>query len=98
MDLSKFEEVPKMSKRILEHYSNQYDEHNFSIRILLPRDIDSENRNLTSRKLGQQLQSELLFGIRKAKLRPNLKEFRYIHDETHFGWVLFDPSLSDVFE
>lgn len=98
INLSRFEDVSSVSKKILIHYSKCYEAHNFSIRILLPREKESENVNLNSRKLGHQIQSELLLGIRKAKLRPNLKEFRYIHDDGHFGWILFDPALSNFFE
>lgn len=98
ISLASFEDLPSVSEKILEHYSKCYSNHNFAIRVLLPREKDSENVNLHSKKLGHQLQSELLLGIRKAKQKPNLKEFRYVHDEKHFGWVLFDPSLSDLFE
>lgn len=98
ISLSKFEDLPTLSKKVIEHYSKCYENHNFAIRVLLPREKDSENVNLKSKKLGHQFQSDLLLGIRKAKLRPNLKEFRYIHDEEHFGWLLFDPSLSELFE
>jgi hypothetical protein len=98
ISLSTFNDIPSISKKIIEHYSKCYSKHNFAVRVLLPREKNSDNVNLKSKKLGHQLQSELLFGIRKAKQRPNLKEFRYIHDEEHFGWILFDPSLSDLLE
>lgn len=98
ISLSNFAEIPTVSRKIIEHYLNCYSNHNFAIRVLLPREKDSENVNLISKKLGHQLQSELVLGIRKAKQRSNLKEFRYIHDDEHFGWILFDPSLSDSFE
>jgi hypothetical protein len=96
--LANFKDLPSVSKKILEHYSKCYSNHNFVIRVLLPREKDSESVNINSKKLGHQLQSELLLGVRKAKQRPNLKEFRYVHDEEHFGWILFDPSLSELFE
>ena len=59
--------------------------------------LNLQKNNDISRKLGLQLQNELLSGIRSLKLRPNIKEYRYVHDDSHFGWLLLDPALTNRF-
>ena len=93
-----FDEIPSTSKKLLDHYKKCYLNHNFTFRILLPRVADSHEVNNNSRKMGLFLQNELLSGIRSSKLRANIKEFRYVHDADHYGWILFDPSFSHHFE
>ncbi|CAN5617072.1 hypothetical protein BH23THE1_BH23THE1_10210 [soil metagenome] len=97
-NLDSYENVPVVSKRLLNHYAKCYYAHSFSYRILLPRSIDSPKENDISRKLGLQLQNELLSGIRSLKLRPNIKDYRYVHDDSHFGWLLLDPALTNRFD
>ena len=98
VNLDSFEYITTISKRLLDHYARTYYAHTFSYRILLPRSIDSPKVNDTSRKLGLQLQNEMLSGIRSLKSRPNLKDYRYVHDDSHFGWLLLDPSLTNRFD
>jgi hypothetical protein len=43
------------------------------------------------------LQAELLLALKKNKLKVNLKEIRYIHDENHYGWLLFNPTVQERF-
>ncbi len=93
-----FEDVPEISRKILDHYVKCYSHHNFTYRILLPRAVDSHEVHNNSKKLGMFLQNEFLSGIRKAKLKANIKEFRYVHDNTYYGWILLDPSFSNHFE
>ena len=95
--LDGYEKISIMSKRMIKHYAQRYYTHNFSYRILLPRSIESPKENDISRKLGLQLQNELLSEIRSLKLKPNIKDYRYIHDNSHFGWLLLDPELTNRF-
>jgi hypothetical protein len=96
--VNSFEEIPKISKKLLDHYAKCYSNHNFTYRILLPRVADSQEVNNDSKKMGMYIQNELLSGIRSSKLKPNIKEFRYVHDNDSYGWILFDPSFSHHFE
>ena len=96
--VTNFEEMPKISKKLLDHYTKCYSNHNFTFRILLPRSVDSQEVNNNSKKMGMYLQNELLSGIRSSKLKANIKEFRYVHDADYYGWILFDPSFSHHFE
>jgi len=89
--------VSIVSKHILNHYAKCYFACNFSYRVLLPRSVESQKDNDISRKLGLQLQNELLSGIRALKLKPNIKDYRYVHDDSHFGWLLLDPGLTNRF-
>lgn len=98
VNVTSFEDIPKISKKILEHYTKCYSNHNFTYRILLPRMADSQEENKDSKKMGMILQNELLSGLRSSKLKANIKEFRYVHDSDHYGWILFDPSFSHHFE
>ncbi|HKO64985.1 MAG TPA: hypothetical protein VJU13_07265 [Candidatus Nitrosocosmicus sp.] len=98
VNLDSFEYIATISKRLLDHYTRTYYAKTFSYRILLPRSIDSPKVNDISRKLGLQLQNEMLSGIRSLKLRPNIKDYRYVHDDSHFGWLLLDPSLTNRFD
>jgi hypothetical protein len=91
-----FEEIPKLIDIMVKSYLKSYTDHNFSFRILLPRSKDSQIINNRTKKLGLQIQNEFLLGIRKFKLKPNLQELRYIHDEDHFGWLLVDPSIYET--
>jgi hypothetical protein len=37
-----------------------------------------------------------LLALRKKKLKPNIKEIRYVHDENHYGWLLTDSEILDT--
>lgn len=63
-----------------------------SVRILLPREDGSGSR---ARKWGASLRSGLILALKKRKIKPNLREVRYVHDDYHYGWILFEPSLLD---
>ncbi len=93
MEIFDFEGIPNLIDDMLEVYSKSYTDHNFSFRILLPRSKDSQNINNSTKKLGLQIQHDFLIGMRKCKLKPQVRELRYIHDENHFGWLLIDPSI-----
>ncbi len=91
-----FEGISKLVEIMVKVYSKSYADHNFSFRILLPRSKDSKTINNRTKKLGLQIQNDFLLGIRKIKLKPNIREIRYIHDEDHFGWLLIDPSIYET--
>ncbi len=91
-----FEGIPRLVEIMVKVYSKSHVDHNFSFRILLPRSKDSKTINNQTKKLGLQIQNDFLIGIRKLKLKPNIREFRYIHDENHFGWLLIDPSIYET--
>ncbi len=95
-EIINFKEIPKLVEMMVKAYSKSYSDHNFSFRILLPRSKDSQTINNQSKKLGLQIQNEFLLGIRKLKLKPNIRELRYIHDKDHFGWLLVDPSIYET--
>jgi hypothetical protein len=59
----------------------------FSYRILLPR-LNNNNNNKLAKKIGLTLQLEFTSQLRKRKLKIKMKEIRYIHDTTHFGWII----------
>ena len=93
VEILDFEVIPDLFDDMLEVYSKSYSYHNFSFRILLPRSKDSQNINNLTKKLGLQIQHDFLIGMRKHKLKPRVRELRYIHDENHFGWLLIDPLI-----
>ncbi len=93
VELLDFEGIPDLIGDMLEVYSKSYADHNFSFRILLPRSKDSQDINNLTKKMGLQIQHDFLLGLRKHKLKPRVRELRYIHDENHFGWLLIDPSI-----
>jgi hypothetical protein len=95
VEIIDFECIPSLIDNMVEVYLKSYQEHNFSFRILLPRSVDSQKINNLTKKLGYQIQHDFLLGIRKSKLKPKIREFRYIHDENHFGWLLIDASIYD---
>jgi hypothetical protein len=91
-----FEGIPILVENMVKVYSKSYSDHSFSFRILLPRSKDSQTVNNNSKKLGFQIQNDFLIGIKKLKLKPHIREFRYIHDDDHFGWLLIDPSVYET--
>jgi hypothetical protein len=62
------------------------------VRILLPR---GNGNGYSARKLGVSLRSNLILALRKKRIRPILREVRYVHDEYYYGWILIEPSLLD---
>ena len=92
-NISDFEEISRLVDILIKEYSKSYKDHNFSFRILLPRSKDSKTVNNQSKKLGLHIQNTFLHEIKKLKLKPNIRELKYVHDENHFGWLLLDPSI-----
>jgi hypothetical protein len=63
-----------------------------SVRILLPREAGSGSH---AQKWGLSLRSGLILALKRKKIRPSLREVRYVHDDSHYGWILIDPRLFD---
>jgi hypothetical protein len=80
---------------MVQAYSNLNEQGNFSYRLLLPR--GEELLTAKAKKIGVALQAEFLLALKKNKLKVNLKEIRYIHDENHYGWLLFNPTVQERF-
>ena len=93
VEILDFEGIPDLIDDMLGVYSKSYADHDFSFRILLPRSKDSQDINNLTKKLGLQIQHDFLIGMRKYRLKPQVRELKYIHDENHFGWLLIDPSI-----
>jgi hypothetical protein len=74
--------------KIVEAYVLFGQDGNFSYRILLPK---GEKLTSKAKKLGLRIQAEFLLALKKKKLKPNVREIRYIHDKDHYGWVLANP-------
>ena len=92
-NITDFEGTSRLVDILVKEYSKSYKDHNFSFRILLPRSKDSKTINNQSKRLGLHIQNTFLQEIKKLKLKPNIRELKYVHDENHFGWLLLDPSI-----
>lgn len=84
--------------RMVELYmlDTQNGKDNFSCRILLPRsngDGREESIRKEAKKIGLKLQIEFVLALKQKKLKPNIREVRYVHDSTHYGWILASPQL-----
>ena len=86
------EDIDSVVRQLADFIERCSSKEDLSIRILLPREDGSGQR---VRKWGASLRSGLILALKRKKIRPNLREVRYIHDEHHFGWVLIEPSLLD---
>lgn len=91
-----FEEIPRLVELMIKEYSRTYKDHSFSFRIILPRSKTSKNVNNHTKKLCIQIQNSFLAELRRLKLKPDIRDLRYIHDDAHFGWLLIDPYLYNV--
>ena len=79
--------------RMAEAYTHLGQYGNFSYRLLLPK---GEKLTAKAKKLGLTIQAELLLTLKKKKLKPNVREIRYIHDKDHYGWLLANPEIFDT--
>ncbi len=86
-------DIHKVVEQIVDAYIELSPNKKFSFRILLPRRVDSSNSH--AKKLGLAIQGEVLLTMKKHKLKPSIKEIRYLHDEEHYGWLLMDPDLME---
>lgn len=81
--------------RVVEAYERFNHEGKFSYRILLPR---GEKLTGKAKKLGHTFQGEFVLGLRKRNLVPVIRELKYVHDDSHYGWLLASPQVFDRFE
>jgi hypothetical protein len=93
IEITDLSDIPKAVVNMVKAYAYLNEQGEFSYRLLLPRG----EKSLTSKakKIGLVLQAELLLGLKNNKLKVNLKEIRYIHDENHYGWLLFNPTIQE---
>ncbi|MGN6559294.1 MAG: hypothetical protein ACTHJ7_07010 [Candidatus Nitrosocosmicus sp.] len=95
-DILDFEQVPRLVEVMAGEYLRSHKSHSFSFRILLPRSKTSKAVNNQTKKLCLQIQSGFLTELKKLKLKPDIRELRYIHDDEHFGWLLIDPHIYET--
>jgi hypothetical protein len=93
LEVKDFKEIPSLIKRIMDLYARSMRDNSFSVRILLPRSKENQKLNNLSKRIGLQIQSTLFLEFKKQKIKVDLREFRYIHDDCHFGWLLIDPEI-----
>lgn len=92
-DLKEIAEIRLAADRMADAYEKSAEE--FSFRILLPRSEKSTSRAM---KLGMTMQGEFVLTLRKRNIVPMVKELRYVHDESHYGWILASSKMFDRFE
>lgn len=93
IDLRDASDIRSAVDRMVEAYVSSQDR--FSYRILLPRDQKSTAK---AKRMGLALQGELVLGLRKRNVVPLMREVRYLHDESHYGWLLASPPVFERFE
>src|SRR5438093_6930333 len=84
IDIREGLDIRQAVDRMVEAYIAQESQGKFSYRILLPRDQKS---TIKAKRMGLAFQGELVLGLRKRNILPRIREVRYIHDESHFGWL-----------
>ena len=71
--------------RMADDYARTHESGEFAYRILLPR---GERLTSKAKRLGLAFQGEFVLALRKRHLVPRIREVRYVHDESHYGWIL----------
>jgi hypothetical protein len=95
IDIREALDIRQAADKMVEAYIAQESQGKFSYRILLPRDQKS---TIKAKRMGLAFQGELVLGLRKHNILPRIREVRYIHDESHYGWLLANPEMYDRFE
>lgn len=95
IELRESSDIRRAVDRMVETYVAKESQGKFSYRILLPRDQKSTAK---AKKIGLAFQGEFVFGLRKRKAVPKVREVRYLHDESHYGWLLATPEVYERFE
>ena len=93
IDLREMSDIRHAIDRMVDDYISSQDR--FSYRVLLPRDPKSTAK---ARRMGLAFQGEFVLGLRKRNAVPMVREVRYVHDESHYGWVLASPKVYEKFE
>jgi hypothetical protein len=94
IDIRDASDIRQTVDRMVEAYTHD-SQGTFSYRILLPRDQKSTAK---AKRLGLAFQGEFVLGLRKRNVVPKVREVRYVHDESHYGWLLADPDVYERFE
>lgn len=95
IDIREASDIRHAVDRLVESYITQVPEGKFSYRILLPRDPKSTAK---AKRIGLAFQGEFVLGLRKRNIVPRVREVRYVHDESHYGWLLANPEVYERFE
>ncbi len=93
IDITDLSDIPRAVVNMVQAYAYLNEQGKFSYRLLLPR--GEKSLTIKAKKIGFVLQAELLLALKNNKLKVNLKEIRYIHDENHYGWLLFNPTMQE---
>lgn len=93
IELREASDIRRAVDRMAETYVTQ--SQNFSYRILLPRD---QKFTAKAKKMGLAFQGEFVLGLRKRNVVPRVREVRYLHDKSHYGWLLASPEVYEQFE
>lgn len=95
IDIREASDIRRAVYRMVEAYLAYEPQGRFSYRILLPREQKSTAK---AKRIGLAFQGEFVLGLRKRNVVPNLREVRYVHDESHYGWLLANPDIYERFE
>jgi hypothetical protein len=95
IDIRDASDIRRTVDKMVESYVARASEGGFSYRILLPRDPKSTTK---AKRIGLAFQGEFMLGLRKRNLVPKVREVRYVHDESHYGWLLANPEVYERFE
>jgi hypothetical protein len=93
IDIREASDIRRAVDRMVEEYIR--DSGRFSYRILLPRDPKSSAK---AKRIGLDFQGEFVLGLRKHNILPKVREVRYVHDESHYGWLLASSEVYERFE
>jgi hypothetical protein len=95
IDIREASDIRRAVDRMVEAYVVQGVQGRFSYRILLPRDQKSTAK---AKRIGLAFQGEFVLGLRKRNIVPNVRDVRYVHDESHYGWLLANPEVYERFK
>jgi hypothetical protein len=84
IEISEISDIRRAVDRMVEAYGRQSPD-NFSYRS-------------KAKRIGLAFQGEFVLGLRRRHLVPNVREVRYVHDESHYGWLLANPQVYERFE
>jgi hypothetical protein len=93
IEVNDISDIRSAVDRIVEAYEQLHQHRNFSYRLLLPREQKSTTK---AKKIGFVVQAEFLLALKKRKLKPDIKEIRYVHDKNHYGWLLTDSEIQNT--
>lgn len=94
IEIKEISDIHEAVKKMVQTYAVESNAHKFSFRLLLPR---GEELTTKAKRIGITAQGEFLLALRRKKLKPNLRDIRYVHDVDHYGWIFVDPTLHDRF-